>query len=161
MRVKAIFDEDFVNYKKTSMFIGTSFCSGKCWRETGCSETMCQNNELHFMPIIDVPDKNICKRFMGNPLTSAIVIGGLEPFDQFDELLSLIRTLREDFYSNADVVIYTGYYREELRDQLAFLIQYPNIIVKFGRFIPDRPSRFDDVLGVELYSDNQYAEKIS
>jgi hypothetical protein len=32
-----------------------------------------------------------------------------------------------------------------------------NLIFKFGRFIPDRPHRFDEVLGVELASDNQFA----
>jgi hypothetical protein len=31
------------------------------------------------------------------------------------------------------------------------------LIFKFGRFIPDRPHRFDEVLGVELASDNQFA----
>ena len=35
-----------------------------------------------------------------------------------------------------------------------------NIIIKFGRFIPNRPSRYDEVLGVELASDNQFAKRI-
>jgi hypothetical protein len=38
---------------------------------------------------------------------------------------------------------------------------FDNIIVKFGRFIPDDEKRFDEVLGVELASHNQYAEVIS
>ena len=29
------------------------------------------------------------------------------------------------------------------------------------RFIPNKPSRYDDVLGIELSSDNQFAERIS
>ena len=34
---------------------------------------------------------------------------------------------------------------------------WDNIIIKFGRFIPDQKSTFDSVLGVELASQNQYA----
>jgi len=32
-----------------------------------------------------------------------------------------------------------------------------NIIIKFGRFIPDQKSHMDETLGVELASPNQYA----
>ena len=35
-----------------------------------------------------------------------------------------------------------------------------SIIIKFGRFIPNKPSRFDELLGVELASDNQYAMRL-
>jgi hypothetical protein len=41
------------------------------------------------------------------------------------------------------------------------LQKYPNIIVKFGRFIPDAESKFDEVLGITLASYNQFAIKIS
>ena len=42
-----------------------------------------------------------------------------------------------------------------------FLKSYKNIIIKFGRFIPnDKPHR-DTILGVNLASSNQYAKKIS
>jgi len=39
--------------------------------------------------------------------------------------------------------------------------EFDNIIVKFGRFRPNQKPHFDEVLGVNLASDNQYAEKIS
>ena len=35
MRVKTVVDEDFTNYKKPSMFIGTISCGGKCCIEAG------------------------------------------------------------------------------------------------------------------------------
>lgn len=35
MRVKTIVDEDFTNYKKPAMFIGTISCGGKCCIEAG------------------------------------------------------------------------------------------------------------------------------
>ena len=50
---------------------------------------------------------------------------------------------------------------EEIIDQVEKLMDFKNIIIKFGRYIPDRPSKFDEVLGVTLASDNQYAERIS
>ena len=47
-----------------------------------------------------------------------------------------------------------GYKEEEVQDKIKFLSQINNIIVKFGRFIPDSPHIFDTVLGVELASNN-------
>lgn len=40
-------------------------------------------------------------------------------------------------------------------------MKWKNIIVKFGRFIPNQHPHYDEVLGINLASDNQYAEKIS
>lgn len=60
-------------------------------------------------------------------------------------------------------MIYTGYKKEELQNNGYFnqLLQYKNIIVKFGRYIPNQQSHYDNTLGVYLASDNQFAEKIS
>ena len=63
-------------------------------------------------------------------------------------------------HSKDPIVIYTGYKEEELIEQIKFLQQFDNIIVKFGRFIPNSPHIFDTVLGVELASNNQYAKYI-
>ena len=38
---------------------------------------------------------------------------------------------------------------------------FKNIIIKFGRYIPNRNNKYDEILGVTLASDNQFAEKIS
>ena len=45
---------------------------------------------------------------------------------------------------------------------IAYVIcsNYDNIIIKFGRYIPNQQSHFDIVLGVNLASDNQYAERL-
>ena len=37
----------------------------------------------------------------------------------------------------------------------------PNIIIKYGRFIPHQEKHFDEILGVYLASDNQYGKRIS
>jgi hypothetical protein len=37
---------------------------------------------------------------------------------------------------------------------------FDNIVIKFGRYRPGQQKHFDEVLGVELASDNQYAKRI-
>ena len=161
MRIKTLIDEDFVNYKKSSMFIGSISCGGKCCIEGGIPLSVCQNDGWRKSAPIDVRDENIVKRYMNNGISQAIVLGGLEPMEQPDEVVELVRVLREDFGCHDDVVIYTGYYPDEVSTILDRLREFDNIIVKFGRYIPNMNSRFDDVLGVHLASDNQYAVKIS
>ena len=58
-------------------------------------------------------------------------------------------------------MIYTGYYLEEIEGKIYFLKCFNNIIVKFGRYIPNSKSRYDEILGINLASDNQFAKKIS
>ena len=158
--VKDIVDENFQDYKKTSLFIATCKCNWKCCTDCGCDITMCQNSSIAKQPNITINNSEIVKRYLDNPITSAIVIGGLEPFLQFDEVYSLIDYFRSHG-CNDPFVIYTGYYKDEIRDGVEKLAQFPNIIIKFGRYIPGQEKHLDDVLGVELASDNQYAEKIS
>ena len=161
MRIKTLIDEDFVNYKKSSMFIGSISCGGKCCTEGNFPLSVCQNDGWRKNAPIDVRDENIVKRYMNNGISQAIVLGGLEPMEQPDEIVELVRVLREDFDCHDDVVIYTGYYPDEVATVLDRLREFDNIIVKFGRYIPNMKSRFDDVLGVYLASENQYAVKIS
>ena len=96
---------------------------------------------------------------MDNPITSAIVCGGLEPLDSYDDLYSLISNLR--IQSDDDVVVYTGYKKDEVEDKIRSLSTFKNVVVKFGRYVPGQEPHVDPVLGVRLASDNQYAERIS
>ena len=159
MRVKMIKDEDFVNYKKASMFIGTTTCTFKCCKEAGLSCEVCQNYSWNKSPIIDYPDEKIVQRYLDNPITSAIVFGGLEPMDQWDELYQLISMFREK--TDDDIVIYTGYNENECLEQIRSLSWTNNIYFKFGRYKPGQKPHFDEVLGVELASDNQYGKRIA
>ena len=159
MTLKDIVDENFQDYKKTSMFIATCRCNWKCCTECGCDITMCQNSSIAKQPNIKISNEEIVKRYLNNPITSAIVIGGLEPFDQYDELYFLIRDIRKE--TNDDVVIYSGYRIEEIFEEVNNLRVFSNIIIKFGRYVPNSTPRYDEVLGVTLASDNQYAKKIS
>lgn len=157
MKLKGLVDEDIVNYKKTSMFLIMPYCTFKCDLEAGC--TVCQNSSLATQRVLEIPIKTIVDRYINNELTHAIVMGGLEPLDSFEELLELVKALRE--VTQDDCIIYTGYTEEECQDKINILKQYPNIIVKFGRFRYNNKPRYDSVLGITLASENQYAKQIS
>lgn len=159
MKLKGIIMEDFINYKKPSMFILFPFCSFKCEKE--CGEYCCQNSALAQSQNIDIEIKTIVNKYIDNPITSAIVIGGLEPFDSEQDLLDLITCIRVS--TQDDIVIYTGFTKEEIKKKeiYQYLLSYKNIIIKFGRFIPNQKPHYDNVLGVNLASDNQYAERIT
>lgn len=159
MLLKGITDEDFVNFKVPSMFISTAVCSFKCDQE--CGRPICQNSALANEESILTDDDYLINRYLKNRITKAIVFGGLEPFDQWRELFPFLQKLRLQYGCTDPVVIYTGYNREEIDGELHFLMSLPNIIVKFGRYVPDQEPHMDQVLGVKLASDNQYAVQIS
>lgn len=155
--VKDIIYEDFCNYKSPSMFIVFPSCTFKCEKE--CGERMCQNSGLVHLPSKNIGMATIINQYINNPITKAIVCGGLEPFDSWEDLQTLISYLR--VRTTDDIVIYTGYNKNELLDKIPFLKSVKNIIVKFGRYVPNQSPHYDPVLGVNLASDNQYAERIS
>lgn len=157
MQVKFVQDEDFINYKEISMFIGFSKCTFKCDKE--CGYSVCQNSPVAAMPSIEISTDEIVKRYLDNPLTKAIVFGGLEPFDTENDLFLLLRNFRR--YTDDPIIIYTGYTEEELRERLTSdFLGIKNVIIKFGRFKPNQAPHYDEILGVNLASDNQYAKKI-
>lgn len=157
MRIIDIVELDVSNYKEASMFIITCKCSFKCDIENGTK--LCQNSHLANSPVLDMDDDKIVERYLKNPITKAIVFGGLEPIDQLDELISLISKFREK--TDDDIVIYTGYTEEELKNIIDKFTCFKNIIIKYGRFRPNQKRHFDELLGIDLISDNQYAKKIS
>lgn len=157
MIVKQLMDEDFVNYRKPSMFIGFPSCTFKCEKE--CGERVCQNSALATSPDKVIGITDIVDRYLNNPITSAIVCGGLEPFDSFLKLWEFVVYIRQ--VTQDDIVIYTGYKEEEIQDKIETLKEFKNIVIKFGRFVPHQESHYDEVLGVNLASPNQYARRIS
>lgn len=157
MVIKGVTMEDFSNYKKPSIFIAFPRCDFKCDRE--CGVQVCQNGALAKSPDIDIDVDIIVKKYLNNPITKAVVCGGLEPFDSWSDLLLFTKKFREN--SEDDLIIYTGYNKEEITDKINILKQFPNIIIKTGRYIPNQEKHYDEVLGVHLASDNQKAERIS
>lgn len=138
------------------MFIGFPNCTFKCEKE--CGEHCCQNSALAQAPSINVAIDTLIKNYINNPITKSVVCGGLEPFDSWIELLDFIKEFR--YYSDDDIIIYTGYKEEEIVDKVNVLKSYKPIIIKFGRYIPGQQSHYDEVLGINLASNNQYAKTI-
>lgn len=176
MKVLNIIDEDIVNYHKISMYIAFPYCSMKCNSDAG--KCICHNTSLTDSKIIETDAESIINRYINNPLTKAIVIAGLEPFDSKFDIVTFVSTLRNKYNCYDDVVIYTGYTEDELEGKSLYsyknaisqevltqmyqeLKKYPNVIVKFGRYREGDQPHFDKTLGVYLSSSNQFAKKIS
>ena len=130
MIVKEIRDEDFTSYKKPSMVIGFPRCTWKC------GKGLCQNSLLATAPDVNMSINTLIDRYMNNPITSAVICAGLEPFDSWDDLQCFILNFR--YWSDDDIVIYTGYCKEELEEEIKWLELYEPIIIKYGRFVPNQ-----------------------
>ena len=155
MEIKGLTDTNFTDYKLPSLYIATPYCSFKCDKE--CGRAVCQNSALAHNITYNVSNAAIAKIYNDNPITKAIVFGGLEPLDSAD----LFETLNElqAACKIQRIVIYTGYTEEEIQSQFPQLLSLHNLVIKYGRFIPDQKSHFDEVLGVNLASNNQYAKE--
>ena len=140
------------------MLVAFPYCSFKCDIENGSQ--VCQNWELAKAPRIVVEAEDVVARYVSNDLTKAVVFAGLEPFDSRDEMFGLIKAFRE--VTHDDIVIYTGYNESEIESNIISKLKksFDNIVIKFGRYRPGQEKHRDEVLGVELSSNNQYAERI-
>ena len=153
--LKGIVDEDFVNYRVPSMTLMFPYCDFKC----GDS---CHNFSLINEENIKTTVRKIYSRYINNPITKAIVCQGLEPFDSWEDLKELIFHFRIHECCFDDIVIYTGYNKEEIANKVEYLKKmYSNIIIKFGRYVPGQEPHYDDILGIKLASNNQYAERLN
>lgn len=155
MKVIDVVFEDFVNYKKPSMVIEFPYCTFKCNHE--CGKNICQNYQLKDSEVLELEPDDLISEYSKDPVTEAVVMQGLEPFDSMDDVIAFVDRFRDSF--NDDIVIYTGYNEDEI--DVSSLKKYKNIIVKYGRYIPGKTPHFDKELGVMLYSDNQYSKRIS
>ena len=126
MKIIGIIDEDFVNYMKPSMIIEMPYCNMKCNIE--CGHQVCHNTHLTTARILDISEDILIRRYIHNLLTDAIIFQGLEPFDSFEDMLSFIHTFRIEYGRDDDIVIYTGYYKNEIAEEkLRDLAKYKNI----------------------------------
>lgn len=158
MKLKGIIDCDFTNYKEPVMTLEFPVCDFKCDKLNGCK--VCQNSSLAAEPTIDVDEMTIWNMYCNNPLTKGFCLQGLEPFDSEPALLTFVDFIRAGMSCDDVIIIYTGYNKDELKC-LDILQYYPNIIIKYGRYIKDQEPHYDEILGVTLASPNQYAEQIS
>ena len=159
MRLKGIIFDDLVNYKMPCVTLESPFCDFKCDKE--CGVQVCQNGPLAKADTYDYQPKEIISAYLKDDLAQALVIQGLEPLDNrwFPELWDFLVEFRKN--SADPIIIYTGFKEEEVGSIIELLQKLPKVIVKFGRYIPDQESHYDEVLGVNLASPNQYARRIS
>lgn len=153
--------EVFGDYKKTSLLLSVKTCDYKCCIEGNFNINICHNYHLDSNEEKEISPQYIWNKVNSNPLIQGVIFAGKEPMLDiyFEDMLKVIKEIREN--SNIDIVIFTGYYEKEIPNKIEELKKYKNIVVKFGRYIPNRNSIFSDVLGTTLASDNQYAVKIS
>lgn len=157
IKLKDLIYERFGDYKDPGLFLCAISCDWKCCKN---NPEICQNMKINDNPVHEISIDYLYEKYISNPISEVIIIGGLEPMLQYKEVIDLIDYFRDN---NCDdyFVIYTGYYENEIEDIINLLKQRKNIIVKFGRFIPNSKEKYDEILGVKLSSDNQYAKIIS
>lgn len=159
MKLKGIIDYDCTNYKEPVLTLEFPYCDFKCDKLNGCQ--VCQNSSLVKEPTIEISLKTIWELYKQNPLTKGFCLQGLEPLDSIDDVLNFIKYIRGNNFCNDPIIIYTGYNKEEVTKFIYQITDFDNIIIKWGRFIKGQNLHYDRILGVNLASDNQYAEKIT
>jgi len=96
------------------MTIEFPYCDFKCDRENGTQ--LCHNWALTDCKSLKIEPARIAHLYVTSALTSALCMQGLEPMDSFDDVIevcSLVRAVTDD-----DIVIYTGYNRDEIEDKI-------------------------------------------
>ena len=154
-----IIDADFINYKDATFVIYAGIsCTFKCCKD---NPSICHNNPLCKQPKINCSITELIERYDNQTISRTVTFQGLESLDNLKQILWFIYYFKQNH--DDTIIIWTGYTEEECED-LIYLIKekmkYENIIIKFGRYIPNQKPHFDPVLGVNLASDNQYAKKI-
>lgn len=159
MKLKGIIDCDFTNYKKPVITLEFPYCDFKCDKLNGCQ--VCQNSALAREPDIEISAEKIWELYISNPLTKGFCFQGLEPFSNPIDLAELLYFIRKIKKCNDDIIIYTGFNKGEDLVCENIIRKYNNIIVKWGRYIVNQEPHYDEILGVKLASNNQYAEEIN
>lgn len=159
MKLKGIIDCDFTNYKEPTLTLEFPKCDFKCDKLNHCK--ICQNATLATESDIEIALDTLWRLYQQNPLTKGFCCQGLEPLDSVNELLDFVYYIRKIKSCKDVIIIYTGYDKSEVTKFIYQIVQYENIIIKWGRFIMNQNSHYDEILGVKLASNNQYAERIS
>ena len=155
-----VIDADFVNYKEATFIIYAGIsCTFKCCKD---NPALCHNSPLYNQPKINCSISDLINRYDNQTISHTITFQGLECLDNLKQILWFIYYFRQ---AHDDmIIIWTGYTKEECEDLIYLFknkMNFSNIIIKYGRYIPDQQPHYDPVLGVNLASDNQYAEKVS
>lgn len=105
IKLSGTINESIVDGPGFRYVIFTQGCKKRCF--------MCHNAETQPLDGGYVEDlDNLVKEWRMNPLLQGITISGGEPFLQPKEVLYLVKKAKE---TNLDVVVYSGYYIDELK----------------------------------------------
>ncbi len=104
IRLSGIIEESIVDGPGIRYVIFTQGCLKRCYQ--------CHNEETHALDGgYEQKLDEIVEAWRKNPLIKGITLSGGEPFLQADQCLHLIKKAKE---TNLNVIIYSGYYYEEL-----------------------------------------------
>lgn len=142
------------NYKKISMYLSLGISC--IWK---CSECFSKHyKDIKEENLLEATTDQLIEEYIANPFVEAVVIAGLEPFDNYKQMYNFIKEFREHIPD--DIVIFTGYRKFELISLIEELSIFDNIYIKLGRYIPNKPSIYNEKLGITLASDNQTVLKL-
>lgn len=117
----------------------------------------CFHQDRFNLPIIEEDIKIIIDKIKENPFTQGIVLGGFEWTEQYDELLAIIEEAKT---SELEVILYTHYTIEDIKEYYSELLSYKGIYIKCGEYDNTRLSVTHSSYGVPLASTNQRIYKI-
>ena len=152
MQLKKIEETKTLYNNELSLYLIASSCKWKC--------KICPNAHYSRFETVDIPNTDILQKFKSDDNLKAIVIGGLEPMDQMNDLRGFIFDARK-FFEPGDrpkIVIYTGYEMDELNKMhysglASELMQYGNAMVIAGRNIWKTKKKFYLSINTYLTSD--------
>lgn len=105
IRLSGVIEESVVDGPGWRFVIFTQGCHKRC---VGCHNSETQPLDAGYIEKID----NLRKQWNSNPLITGVTISGGEPFIQPDKTIQIVKLAKQD---NKHVVVYSGYYYDQLR----------------------------------------------
>ena len=102
---------------------------------SGCSHHCkgCQNKETWDKKsgrVFSKEDKDKLFEILSKPYIKGLTLSGGDPLDSFDEVLQLVKEIRETFGSTKDILLYTGYTLEQINNsEKKEILPYINYLV--------------------------------
>ena len=102
---------------------------------SGCSHHCkgCQNKETWDKKsgrIFSKEDKDKLYEILSKPYIKGLTLSGGDPLDSFDEVLQVVKEIRDTFGSTKDIWLYTGYTLEQINNsEKKEILPYINYLV--------------------------------
>lgn len=102
---------------------------------SGCSHHCkgCQNKETWDKKsgrVFSKDDKDKLFEILSKPYIKGLTLSGGDPLDSFDEVLQLVKEIRDTFGSTKDIWLYTGYTLDQIKNsEKKEILPYINYLV--------------------------------